>query len=81
VRGEILSFGERYRFADANQNNNFGDVQQKPCRFYWHGLLHITIRAPTLAPFSAQKSIFGSEGISIRFRPENRFLNSAVEPE
>jgi hypothetical protein len=31
--------------------------------------------------FSVQKSIFRPEGISIRFRPENRFLDSPYEPE
>jgi hypothetical protein len=31
--------------------------------------------------FSAQKSIFGPECITIRFRPENRFLNSPYGPE
>jgi hypothetical protein len=33
------------------------------------------------AAFSVQKSIFRPEGISIRFRPENRFLDSPYEPE
>ncbi|MFN4895727.1 MAG: hypothetical protein ACK5HO_08050 [Pseudomonadota bacterium] len=23
----------------------YSDVQQKPCQFYWHGLLHVTIRS------------------------------------
>ncbi|MFN4896069.1 MAG: hypothetical protein ACK5GN_07460 [Pseudomonadota bacterium] len=31
--------------------------------------------------FSAQKSIFGPEYITIRFRPKNRFLNSPYGPE
>jgi hypothetical protein len=31
--------------------------------------------------FTVQKSIFRPEGISIRFRPENRFLNSPFGPE
>jgi hypothetical protein len=31
--------------------------------------------------FSVQTSIFRPEGISIRFRPENRFLNSPFEHE
>jgi hypothetical protein len=31
--------------------------------------------------FSAQKSIFRPEGISIRFRPENSFLSSPFGPE
>ena len=31
--------------------------------------------------FSVQKSIFGPECISIRFRPKNRFLNSPFGPE
>jgi hypothetical protein len=31
--------------------------------------------------FSVQKSIFRPEGISIRFRPENQFLNSPFGPD
>jgi hypothetical protein len=31
--------------------------------------------------FSVQKPIFRPEGISIRFRPENRFLNAPSGPE
>ncbi|MFN4895372.1 MAG: hypothetical protein ACK5GN_11705 [Pseudomonadota bacterium] len=31
--------------------------------------------------FSFQKSIFGPECITIRFRPKNRFLNSPYGPE
>jgi hypothetical protein len=31
--------------------------------------------------FSVQKPIFRPEGISIRFRPENSFLNSPFGPE
>ncbi|MFO0417029.1 MAG: hypothetical protein ACK5Y6_07055 [Pseudomonadota bacterium] len=25
------------------KTTTYRDVQQKPCQFYWHGLLHITI--------------------------------------
>jgi hypothetical protein len=25
------------------KSTTYSDVQQKPCQFYWHGLLHITI--------------------------------------
>jgi hypothetical protein len=31
--------------------------------------------------FSVQKLIFRPEGISIRFRPENQFLNSPFGPD
>jgi hypothetical protein len=31
--------------------------------------------------FSVQKTIFRPEGISIRFRPENSFLNSPFGPK
>jgi len=37
--------------------------------------------APSVQKLSVQKTIFRPEGISIRFRPENRFLNSPFEPE
>ncbi|MFO0417469.1 MAG: hypothetical protein ACK5Y6_09295, partial [Pseudomonadota bacterium] len=33
------------------KTTTYRDVQQKPCQFYWHGLLHITINclcSPTL---------------------------------
>jgi hypothetical protein len=26
------------------KTTTYRDVQQKPCQFYWHGFLHITIR-------------------------------------
>jgi hypothetical protein len=25
------------------KTTTYSDVRQKPCQFYWHGLLHITI--------------------------------------
>jgi hypothetical protein len=25
------------------KTTTYSDVQQKPCQFYWHGLLHVTI--------------------------------------
>jgi hypothetical protein len=25
------------------KTTTYSDVQQKPCQFYWHGLLHFTI--------------------------------------
>jgi hypothetical protein len=36
----------------------YSDVQQKPCQFYWHGILRVTI--VTQDPLSQRKSIFRS---------------------
>jgi hypothetical protein len=50
--GSIGVFGRAYARARRGERTRFirtgdhSDVQQKPCQFYWHGLLHITIEHP-----------------------------------
>jgi hypothetical protein len=36
------------------KTTTYSDVQQKPCQFYWHGLLHVTIVSDGVA---AQKEV------------------------
>jgi hypothetical protein len=42
------------------KTTTYRDVQQKPCQFYWHGLLHITIGA-ALAGKNPTQSSYGTE--------------------
>jgi hypothetical protein len=39
------------------KTTTYSDVQQKPCQFYWHGLLHVTIGAVANFPNSAQGAL------------------------
>jgi hypothetical protein len=46
------------------KTTTYSDVQQKPCQFYWHGLLHITIALGQLTAIKDLNVLFYLELVS-----------------